>query len=57
MKQALTLLFTVAISLSLLKTAGASIVSNGGFESPDIGGRFITYTSTPAGFDCHEQWR
>ena len=51
MKQTIVLLCAVVFVFSLSNTDSASIINNGGFESPNIGGRFITYTSAPAGFD------
>ena len=38
------------ITLTIMSYAEANII-NGGFESPNIGGRFVTYTSAPADFD------
>lgn len=40
----------IALCTSSSATANGNLITNGGFDSPDIGGRFITYTSAPAGF-------
>lgn len=44
------LLIAGTVTITIFTAAEANII-NGGFETPDIGGRFITYTSAPAGFD------
>ena len=45
-------LLSVAYSLILVAPiAQANVILNGGFETPDIGGRFVTYTTAPIGFD------
>ena len=57
MKKMLQVFFAVALvcmfsaTAVMVTPASANLILNGGFETPDIGGRFTTYTSAPTGFD------
>ena len=47
-------LLVIGIAILIAGMAGeanaANLISNGGFEAPDVGGSFVTYHTAPAGF-------
>ena len=50
MKKIIVLIGIASFIIGISGAANAALIENGGFESPDVSGNYVTYNTAPSGF-------